>query len=181
LSVVLGILAISIQSFDAKADYHSIYLIILSWVLLIMSFMAGIFRIERKLLLTYVNIDSSSIPEHIKAFEKASRGESVIMKNEYDEYNEKEIEWELLVLKVKEDLSIKYKNMHKTHIEISYQIFKWSFLFAIITYSLFNVSNIINVPLSSELGIISVIPLIVWLTILRHKNTVKSLRPDDDI
>lgn len=44
LAVIIGLLSLSIQSYDISEDYHSNYLVIGTWILLLISFFSGFLK-----------------------------------------------------------------------------------------------------------------------------------------
>ncbi len=60
LGIIIGLLSLSIQTFDPKILYHSIYLMIITWMLLLVSFSAGFFYETQSLKFKKADLTKSS-------------------------------------------------------------------------------------------------------------------------
>ncbi|HPG39972.1 MAG TPA: hypothetical protein PLP19_11095 [bacterium] len=170
LSIILGSLALSIQTWNLTEENNSLYLIILTWISLGISLITALFRIEK--ILQIRQIDVLNLKEQINLNE--------IEKMIIEKLNNNTIKSQDLEIKAKglfdkhkkqSDEANKFRNNYKEiysfHFLIAYKIQKWTFLFSILTFGLFKTTNILNLSFCSEILIIfSVILIVIFLVLL---------------
>lgn len=138
LGVVVGTLALSIQTFDINVEHNSFYLIVLTWLFLIISFLAGIFRQEK--ILQHLRIQAIKPKEPKPA-----------------------------------DLSKVFLQKFANEAENAYKLFKWSFFFAIITFALFKVTNVVDdLSFYNELQILFLIISLGLIANIIYSNSMPS-------
>lgn len=169
LSIIIGTLAFSVQTFEPKPDTKSIYLLIFTWAMLIFSFMAGFFRIERITLFLKVESEKIRYKQKQHIFNNALSGSVQIQLEQGKLMPSADIKENFQKIGKILNLSDKFLDTYNKHILIAYQIQKWSFLFAILCYSLFKVSNLMNLSLFTELTIVITSPVITFCIVKIYK------------
>ncbi len=70
LGIIIGLLSLSIHTFDPTISYQSYYLIIGTWILLLISFSAGFFRLTQTLRFKKVDLGKDHNKELAKKYLK---------------------------------------------------------------------------------------------------------------
>ena len=169
LSVILGALALSIQTFDLNSDPRSIYLIIITWTMLLTSFVAGLFRQERLNMYRLVEIKSLEIPSEKQTLDMAKDGKLTLVKNHNQPWSIEEIHDAFTNLLEIEKLTDSYKRLHSKQAQKAYLIKKWSFLYAMFTYALYKITNIIEIKHLVELHILTGVIVVSYIVVRIYK------------
>lgn len=142
LGVVLATLALSIQTFSTTPIHCYRYLLLVSWGLWLVSFVAGFFRIERTL--GFLSIETSYLQYKAQQdnFSKALSGEIQVFKALKESWSTDELKEELGKIDSILELSDKLKKARIKHTRIAYQISKWSYFIGIVSYVLFRGINL---------------------------------------
>lgn len=142
IGVTLVALSLSIETFKAENSIHP-YLMILTWFLLLTSFLAGIYRQERITTFLAAEAEYKRIKAELDVFEKAhQKGEKLRSETSgmiiTPTQLPKIIDW----LKERSAEQDKYRKKDITRTSIAYRIQKWTFILAIISYMFFRLINL---------------------------------------
>ena len=158
LGVILGLLSLSIQTFKYTKETDSVYLIIITWILLLIGFISGFFRQERINMLMRVETDRLSFFSQKDIFQKAKDGEIQLYLTPEEIWSPEEIANQLSKFEKINALSDDFIDVYKKHSQTAYNIQKWSFFLALIIFhlSLLYELNTIIVFLLSTLFIVKI-------------------------
>ena len=173
LGVILAALSLSIQSYDSSKELNFTFLIFSSWFLFLCSFLSGFLRQER-LNLSYM-IEAERMPQHKRKamFEKAERGEAILVNSYSEDWSESEIKKNLEKVNEILNISESYLKKYTKHSLLAYQIQKWTFFYASLSYILFKVSNSINISILFLIIIFILAIIINIISILFYKHLLK--------
>ena len=141
LGIILATLSLGIQTNSSNQQVICKSLLILSWVFWLLSFLAGFFRQER--ILTMFNLETGGLLYRPKkeVFEKAAKGEQVIVKTNDEPWEPEEIKQELDRLNTVLDFSDELRKKRAKHSIIAYSVMKWSYFLGVLTYIIFKAIN----------------------------------------
>lgn len=142
IGVILASFSLSIQTFNPLAYYSSVYLMVLTWVLLLVSFLSGLFRIERINMSLRVEADNLSFRSKKEIFDKGKLGEIILHKTRTDIWQPEELTNEISTLNSFLDKSKNLMITYNKQTLRAYQVQKWCFIIAIFSYALFKLTNI---------------------------------------
>ena len=173
LGVILASLSLSIQSYSTKSETIYPIIIIVSWTLFLISFLAGFFRQER-LNLSYM-IEAERIPqkERKSMFEKADRGEIILQVSPNEEWSNAEIKKSLENVNDILSISDSYISKYNKHTLIAYQIQKWSFFYAALLYVLFKSVNTFTISIPIIITIVVIILILNFIIVKIYKHSLK--------
>ena len=172
LGIILGLLSLSIQTFKYTKETNSVYLIIMTWVLLLIGFISGFFRQERINMLMRVETDRLSFSSQKDVFQKAKDGEILLNLSPEEMWNPEDISNQLSKLEKINALSDDFIDVYKKHSQTAYNIQKWSFFLSLITFALFKITNIFYLSLINELIIIIVFVISTFLIVKIYKRSL---------
>ena len=171
LGVIIAALSLSIQSFDSSVEYNNTFLIIISWIFFLVSFLAGFFRQER--LNLYYVIEAVRMSEQKTKYDI----ENAIKYEEQKEKFKNRLTEITNIIRIYDSLSESYEK----HTNLAYQIQKWSFFYASFFYILFKISNILSICLI-YLGLITfIIILINIVSVKTYHSFLKSRLVRSDV
>lgn len=152
MGITLALLSLSLQAFKSSADTSFSYLIIIHWILLLVSFLAGMVRQEK--INTIQIVEADLIPEqHLLDLFKQSRDRAQPMaKNATGELwtpdeVAKVIENKEQMLKIGDKIQ---KKSGKIGV-IAYRIQKWLFVLGLAAYMLLKILNIYIPKMASSI------------------------------
>ena len=142
LAVILTLLSLSIQSYKPSDFVNFTYIIAFVWGLLLVSFLAGMYRQERINISLLNEAEGIWLSDELAGVELASKNDTVITKSTGEKWTAQEIQQESekfksLIDKVNENIS----KSNKSAIT-AYNIQKWSFVVSLILYSMLKITNI---------------------------------------
>jgi hypothetical protein len=143
LSVILGSLALSIQYYNPIITPRSTLLIIFSWILFAVSFIAGLLRREKSNTYFYVEIQNLDNPERIDRFKAALDDQIVMKKSDGSIWTKSDLSKELGKYLKMEESSGKLLQIYSKEVQLYYQIKKWCFLSGLLMYALYRITNIL--------------------------------------
>lgn len=163
--VILASLSLSLQiRIDDKTC--SIYLIIFSWCLLLISLLSGMFRIERINMFLRVEADKLSSLQKKSRIENAEFQGQPLFKTSTEIWEPDELTNEISKLDGVLASAENYIKAFNVHTLRAYQIQKWCFIFAVFSFALFKVTNIFHFLLTTELLSLGILllgsVLLVW-------------------
>jgi len=173
IGVILASFSLSIQ-FNSLSNSHSIYLLVLTWVLLLISLLFGLFRIERINMFLRVEADKLSFSKKKEILETSKLQGNVIYKTHSDSWKPEELMNELSNLDNLLTSAERFLRKYNDHTLRAYQVQKWCFIYAIFSIALFKITNIICLSLFCELSILLLIVIVSFLTIYFYKQSLFS-------
>jgi len=173
IGVILASFSLSIQ-FNSLSNSHSIYLLVLTWVLLLISLLFGLFRIERINMFLRVEADKLSFSKKKEILETSKLQGNVIYKTHSDSWKPEELMNELSNLDNLLISAERFLRKYNDHTLRAYQVQKWCFIYAIFSIALFKITNIICLSLFCELSILLLIVIVSFLTIYFYKQSLFS-------
>jgi len=142
LGVTAAALSLSIQTFSAYETNHHPVFGIISWILLLISFLSGMFRQERILQFLYIETDFLKYKGQAGIIERAKMANDEIYKNYKELWSVDDIDKELEKLKGIVASADTHKKRTLGRVNIAYKIQKWSFVLGLIVYLVFAIINI---------------------------------------
>jgi len=173
IGVILASFSLSIQ-FNSLSNSHSIYLLVLTWVLLLISLLFWLFRIERINMFLRVEADKLSFSKKKEILETSKLQGNVIYKTHSDSWKPEELMNELSNLDNLLTSAERFLRKYNDHTLRAYQVQKWCFIYAIFSIALFKITNIICLSLFCELSILLLIVIVSFLTIYFYKQSLFS-------
>ena len=146
LGVVLATLALSIQSFSSTPIHIYRPLLILSWGLWLISFVAGFFRIERTI--SFLSIETGYLQYKVQheRFTKAQFGEIEFLKAPGEPWSPEELKEELGKIDSLLQFTDTLKKRRIKQSRVAYHISKWCYFSGILSYIVFRGVNLFVVP-----------------------------------
>lgn len=126
LGVIVALLSLSIQTFKPESYTSFKFLIIFFWALLTVSFLSGMYRMEKIIVFLGAETESLGIKAMLDRFEEGKKGEVPLKLTEKGER-----------MKKKSEESLKSQL-------VAYKIQKWAFVLALVVFFFFGVVNIYN-------------------------------------
>lgn len=150
VGVVLATLALSIQSYSSTPI--NCYLLILSWGLWLISFIAVFFRIEKTL--SFLSIETGYLQYKQKhdMFSKAQAGQIEFVKSPNVPWMEEELKEELAKMEDLLQFSDKLKKSRIKQARVAYQISKWSYFLGVVSYVTFRAVNLYALPIIQDVS-----------------------------
>lgn len=142
LGVTLGVLSLSIQTFKPDESLRLPILVVCSWVLWLVSFLAGLFRQERINMFLRTEAGFLKFKPRQEILLKAQSGEQTIYKSPDSLWTSEEIDQELAEVNDAVSMAESYKKKHNRHAFIAYSIQKWSFVSGLLLYAGFRIMNL---------------------------------------
>lgn len=142
LAVILTLLSLSIQSYK-PGDFVSLnYVIAFVWVLLLISFLTGMYRQERINISLFNEAEKTWMSNELEGIEKAINNSTEIVKSTGEHWTPQEIRQERdkfkrLIDKVNNNISKSDK-----HAISAYNIQKWTFVVSLILYAILKIISI---------------------------------------
>lgn len=136
LAVIVTLLSLSIQSYK-PSDFESCnYIIVFVWILLLISFLTGMYRQERINISLYNEAERTWMSNELEGIERAINNTTEIVKSTGEIRQERD--------KFKRLIDIANKNISKSDKQAisAYNIQKWAFVFSLILYSILKIINI---------------------------------------
>jgi len=146
LGVILAALSLSIQTYDSTKEYSAFFLIILSWILFLISFLAGFFRQEKINSAYYTATERIKQKKRKELFDNAQSGVVTLQKSMNELWTKEEIQESLENINDILSISDKYIKKYERQSLLAYQIQKWSFFYASYLYILFKIANTVFLP-----------------------------------
>ena len=142
LAVILTLLSLSIQSYKPSDFVNFTCIIALVWVLLLISFLAGMYRQERINISLINEAEETWLSDELAGIEHAINNATESTKSTGEKWTAQEIQQERekfkrLIDKVNENIS----KSNKWAIT-AYNIQKWAFVVSLILYSVLKITNI---------------------------------------
>jgi len=179
LGVILASLSLSVQAFDSKTDTGSFHLLLITWFLLLISFLAGFFRQERISIAYKIEVDELRIKSRKDFFEQANLEPQIVSKPSGSVWTKEEITNELSRLNEFLLVADKYFKEIISHSNKAYQVQKWSYFYAVLFYIFYKVTNVFFISIFYELGTILLVALFTVLLAHFYKKTITSLKYRD--
>ena len=142
LGVTLGVLSLSIQTFKPDESFRLPILMIVSWILWLASFLAGLFRQERINMFLRTEADFLRFKPRQDILLKAKSGEQTIYKSPDSLWTSEEVDKELADANDVLSMTESYKQKHNRSATIAYPIQKWSFVGGLVLYAAFRIVNL---------------------------------------
>lgn len=143
LGVTMAILAFSVEGYEALSSHQYPYLIVASWVLLLISFLSGLYRQEMGVHGLYFESKKFYYePTHQALKEGIDKGR-VILKSETgtpfsdEEIKSQHLHYEGIIEKLKGKMDITDKRYRS-----AYKVQKWTFVLGLILMALFKIINV---------------------------------------
>lgn len=142
LAVILTLLSLSIQSYKPSDFENFTCIIVLVWVLLLISFLAGMYRQERINISLFNEAEKTWSSDELAGIEHAINNDTEIIKSTGEQWTPQEIRQERdkfkrLIDKANENISKSDKRAIT-----AYNIQKWAFVVSLILYSVLKIINI---------------------------------------
>ncbi len=173
LGVILATLSLSLQ-IKTNEEMCSFYLLISTWLLLLISLSSGLFRIERINMFLRVEADKLSFLQKKTNIDNAKLQGAQIFKTSSEIWKPDELTNEISKLDGIITSSENFINIFNKHTLCAYQIQKWCFIYAIFSFVLFRVTNIFHLPLLVELSMTMLLLIVLFVLVRYYK---KSLPP----
>lgn len=165
IGVILASLSLSVQ-LKFPEDICSVYLLISTWSLLLISFLSGLFRFERINMYFRIEADKQSFLQKKKNIENADMQGQILYKTSTTIWKPDELINEISKL---DHLLQSSENFIKTFNKqslIAYQVQKWCFIYAVFLFALFRITNLFHFSVLIELSLIGVLIIgsiiLVW-------------------
>jgi len=142
LGATLGVLSLSIQTFKPDEFLRLPALAILSWILWLASFLAGLLRQERINMFLRTEAGFIRFKPRQDILLKAKSGEQTIYKSPDSLWTSEEIDKELADVNDMVSMAESYKKKHNHSATIAYSIQKWSFVGGLVLYAAFRIVNL---------------------------------------
>jgi len=141
LGVCLALVSLSVQTHETTSPNSHIYLLIISWTLLIVSFLSGMYRQEA--INTFLRIEADLMPEQeiLDRFNQYKTLDQTIIKPDGQEWTSDEIDEVRLKKKIAIERANTLMGKKADRGLWAYRFQKWSFVMAIIFYMLFKIIN----------------------------------------
>jgi len=177
LGVILGLLSLSIQTFNTTESIHSVYLIVSTWISLVFSLIAGLFRQERMQMSNMIETDiiGMNIDERKNFLETAQANNQTIYKEVGVLWSAEEIQNSISNMGRIKILSNKREKIYAHQAQKAYQFKKWFFLFSIVLYGLYKVTNIFHISTLFEIVIIGLIVVFTIVVVKLYKRKLMKL------
>jgi len=147
LGVIIGLLAISIQTYKPESYANFSYLIIVSWGLLLISFLSGMYKQEQFNKYLLIEISEFSTSEQLYDINRVLEEEALGVLDKEDDpfrnlgWSEREY-WEFSdEAKDKLEKTRIILSKLKQRIDIAYSIKKWSFIAGLLMFAILRFLN----------------------------------------
>lgn len=141
LGVTLAVLSISIQGFNPTSKTSYNYLILISWLALIISFLSGMYQQQRLYMFLKVEADKIYHLPSLSNWERGKTGE-LIYKPSGETLSVDEIKKAYDNTHSLLEIADQYLQKYARHANNAYEIQKWSFLIGLILMASFKFLNI---------------------------------------
>ena len=173
IGIILASLSLSLQ-IKTNEEICSLYLLISTWSLLLVSLLSGLFRIERVNMFLRVEADKLSFLQKKINFEKAKLQGQPIFKTSTVIWEPEEITNEISKLDGILTSSENFINTFNDHTLRAYQIQKWCFIFAVFSFALFRITNIFHFSMLLELSMVGVLLIGSIILVWGYKKSLPS-------
>lgn len=173
IGVILASLSLSLQ-IKTTEEMCSFYLLISTWSLLLISFLSGLFRIERVNMFLRVETDKLFFFQKKKNIETAILSSQPIYKTSTEIWKPEELTNEISSLDSILNSSESFINTFNKHSLIAYQVQKWCFIFSVFSFSLFRITNIFHFSVRIELSMIVVLIIGSLILVQFYKKSLPS-------
>lgn len=153
IGVILATLSLSVQ-IKFPESTHSIYLQIITWFSLLISFLSGLFRLERINMFLRVEADKLGFTRTRDNIENARSAGQPVYSSSTEIWEPESLTNEVSNLNSILDSSKNFIKKYNNQSQIAYQIQKWFFVFAIFSYMMFRITNITTISIYVELAIL---------------------------
>lgn len=141
LGVILALLSLSIQSYKPSDFQHFSFIIVFVWILLLISFLAGMYRQERINMTLLNEADQTWMKDELAGIEQAINNATEITKSTGEKWTPQEIRRERDKFKEMIDkINDSITKLEKKAIT-AYNIQKWAFVLSLILYSVLKILN----------------------------------------
>ena len=172
LAVILGILSISVQSFNPTNMMHSNWLMLGTWLLLIVSFLSGFFIRERTNMVTYIETEKlGQINRQAPFIQSLQPGGIPLLKPDGTPWSIEDTQGKISEFNILLSSADRIMKFHEDHLLKAYQIQKWCFLFAIVMFGLYKISNMYSLSVGIEIAILVLIALLGRVIIVSYKKS----------
>ncbi len=165
IGVILASLSLSVQ-LKFPEDIYSVYLLISTWSLLLISFLSGLFRFERINMYFRIEADKLSFHQKKKNIENANLQDQTLYKTSTTIWRPDELINEISRLDNLLESSENFIKTFNNQSLIAYQVQKWCFIYAIFSFALFRITNLFHFSVLIELSSIGVLIIgsiiLVW-------------------
>jgi len=168
LAVILGTLSLSVQIHQNLNQYNSIYLLYSSWLLAFIAFLSGLLRLERINMFLKVEVDKIGFSNRKLTLELMVDSPTI---------NTNDVTKSLKNIDEILTLSEKFIKFYLKYASILYQIEKWTYIYSLLIFLIFRLSNIISLSIFYEALTIGIIIILNRIFILIYK---KYFLPSDD-
>jgi hypothetical protein len=141
LGVILTLLSLSIQSYKPSDFQHFCYIIVFVWILLLISFLAGMYRQERINMTLLNEAEQTWMRDELAGIEQAINNVTQITKSTGEKWTPQEIRRERDKFKEMIDkINDSTTKLERKAIN-AYNIQKWTFVVSLILYSVLKILN----------------------------------------
>jgi hypothetical protein len=172
LGVILTTFSLSLQ-INTNEEMSSFYLLISTWTLLLISLSSGLFRIERINMFLRVEADKLSFFQKKQDIENAKLQGQQIFKTSTEIWKPEELTNEISKLDSVLVYSENYIKKFNNHSLRAYQIQKWCFIFAALSFALFKVTNIYHFSLLIEISIMGILLIVSIIMVWFYKMSLR--------
>ena len=173
IGVILASFSLSIQ-LKLPEEICSIYLLISTWSLLLISLLSGLFRIERINMFLRVEADKLSFFQKKKNIENAKLQGQPIYKTSTEIWKPDELTNEISKLDNMLESSENFIKKFNDHSLKAYQVQKWCFIFALFSFALFRVTNMFQLSIWCELVSLCILSIATILIVRLYKKSLLS-------
>lgn len=141
IGVILTLLSLSIQSYKSGDFQHFCYIIIFVWILLLISFLAGMYRQERINMTLLNEAEQTWMRDELEGIEQAINNATEIKKSTGEKWTPQEIrrerdKFKKMIDKINDSIT----KLEKKAIT-AYNVQKWTFVVSLILYSVLKILN----------------------------------------
>lgn len=139
LAVILTLLSLSIGSYKPSDFENWNYIIVLVWILLLISFLAGMYRQERINISLYNEAEQTWLHDELAGIEHAINNATEVIGEQWtpQKIRQERDKFKKLIDEINENMSESEKRAFT-----AYKIQKWGFVLSLILYSILKVINI---------------------------------------
>ncbi|MFC1785565.1 hypothetical protein ACFL0J_08070 [Candidatus Neomarinimicrobiota bacterium] len=171
MGVILASLSLSVQ-IKIPEEATSLYLLIASWILFLISFLSGLFRFERINMFFRIEAEKLSFYKKRNNFTEAKEGQLTLLKDSKSEWKPEEIIEQISKFEGLLESADRFISYYNKQSSIAYQIQKWGFLFGLVSFALYKISNIFHLTVCTEFLILFTVSVGLILVVLLYKKTL---------